>query len=59
MTDKRPLTVFEMSRLGLEARWSNTTPEQRRDATAKARAARKRKAAERRAAQNGGAGSNG
>lgn len=35
-------------------RWSNTTPEQRKAATAKAREARKRKAAERRAAKNGG-----
>lgn len=52
-TDPR---LSELGRILVSYRWQNTTPEQRKAATQKAREARKRKAAERRAAKNGGTG---
>lgn len=52
-------TLSEIAAVLNRIRWANTTPEQRKAATAKAREARKRKAAERRvAAANGGADDN-
>lgn len=55
----RPLTVHEMSRRGLEKRWSNTTPEQRREATRKATEASLRaRAAKKAARENGGSDDN-
>ncbi len=47
-------TPSEIATILNRIRWANTTTEQRKAATLKAREARKAKAAERRAAKNGG-----
>ncbi|MFF0876625.1 hypothetical protein [Micromonospora aurantiaca (nom. illeg.)] len=52
MTEKRPMTCSEAGKIGMQKRWSNTTPEQRKAATEKARAALAAKRAKR---ESGGA----